>query len=414
MQLQTAYEHDNSLHQLETDLKDILVSLKQNSMRTVVVLEELDKIDDPEGLQLAAVIRYFKNLFTQAPALFFFVTDKSYFDIIASAIKRARRNRSYAVEHTFFTHRLFVGRATTDESLQFITAIVADEADRKAIAAVAETLGKPGRIDQADQLGKFVRVVLFNAANHLFDLKNQLRRFARNEEERLEGRSTSVSSFLIDDQTLPPEEAALAVLQDLIVEKSRSFEIKGGRTYANEAIGDSLYAVFNELGSNRPQKIDSFMPVSNADSADGLLLDEQLDLNEAARVRDAVHSLIGDLERGRAFQSRDAASNTFTWRDDAARAFHYVRQLQKHEESLIAELQRHTTSAKTLSTGLGQDLAVELEKRIGELREAQEPMTADAAAAEQRIVLDRYASALEHDFNLRLTSWPNMALYSNR
>jgi hypothetical protein len=223
-----------------------------------------------------------------------------------------------------------------------------------------------------------------------------------------------VSSFLIDDQTLPPEEAALAVLQDLIVEKSRSFEIKGGRTYANEAIGDSLYAVFNELGSNRPQKIDSFMPVSNADSADGLLLDEQLDLNEAARVRDAVHSLIGDLERGRAFQSRDAASNTFTWRDDAARAFHYVRQLQKHEESLIAELQRHTTSAKTLSTGLGQDLAVELEKRIGELREAQEPMTADAAAAEQRIVLDRYASALEHDFNLRLTSWPNMALYSNR
>ena len=75
-----ACSHDNSLQQLETDLKDILVSLKQHKMRTVVVMEEFDKIDDPKGLQLAAVIRYFKNLFTQAPALFFFVTDKSYFD----------------------------------------------------------------------------------------------------------------------------------------------------------------------------------------------------------------------------------------------------------------------------------------------------------------------------------------------
>jgi hypothetical protein len=405
---QTAYEHDNSLHQLETDLKDILVSLKQNNMRTVVVMEELDKIDDPEGLQLAAVIRYFKNLFTQAPALFFFVTDKSYFDIIASAIKRARRSRSYAVEHTFFTHRVFVGRPTTDESLQFITAIVADETDRKAIAAVAETLGKPGRIDQADQLGRFVRVVLFNAANHLFDLKNQLRRFARNEEELHDGRSTPVSSFLIDDQTLPPEEAALAVLQDLIVEKSRSFEIKGGRTYANEALADSLYAVFNELGSNRPQKIDSFMPVGNADSANGLLLDEQLDLNETARVRDAVYSLIGDLERGRAFQSRDTVLNTFTWRDDAARAFRYVRQLERHEEGLMAELQRHATLATALTVVVGpgavDPLARDLEKRVGELRAAQEPTTADTAAAELRVLADRYASVLTDAFNSRLFS----------
>ncbi|PYS68489.1 MAG: hypothetical protein DMF69_20095, partial [Acidobacteria bacterium] len=73
---QTALEHDNSLQQLETDLKDILASLKKNKLRAVVVMEELDKIEDEKGQQLAAVIRYFKNLFTQAPALFFFVTDK--------------------------------------------------------------------------------------------------------------------------------------------------------------------------------------------------------------------------------------------------------------------------------------------------------------------------------------------------
>ncbi|HJX92271.1 MAG TPA: P-loop NTPase fold protein [Pyrinomonadaceae bacterium] len=399
---QTALEHDNSLQQLETDLKDILASLKQNKLRTVVVMEELDKIDDPKGQQLAAVIRYFKNLFTQAPALFFFVTDKSYFDIIASAIKRARRSRSYAVEHTFFTHRIFVGRPSTEESLKFLSAIAAEEKDRKAIESVAETLGKPGRIHQADQLGRFVRVVLFNAANHLFDLKNELRRYARNEKLTINGQTSEASVFLIDEQTLPPEQAALAVFQDLIVEKSRSFEIKGGRTYANETLADSLYALFNALGSNQVQEVNSFLPTTNSESADALLLDEQLNLSEAARVREAVESLVGDLERGRAIQSREAP-NTFTWRDDAARAFRYVRQLLKHEESLIAELQRHASLLNALSDpAIPHPVSTTIEKRVIELRDAPEPLTADAALDEQRQILDSYASALSAEFSNRL------------
>ena len=68
---------DNSLHQIETDLKDILSSFAHRGIRTVFVLEELDKLKDDQGEQLEAVIRYFKNLFTQAPALFFFLTDES-------------------------------------------------------------------------------------------------------------------------------------------------------------------------------------------------------------------------------------------------------------------------------------------------------------------------------------------------
>ena len=407
---ETALEYDNSLQQLETDLKDIFASLKKNRLRTVVVMEELDKIDDPKGQQLAAVIRYFKNLFTQAPALFFFVTDKGYFDIIASAIKRARRGRSYAVEHTFFTHRIFVGRPTTEESLQFIAAITDDENDRKAIETVAQTLGKPGRIDEVAQLGRFIRVVLFYAANHLFDLKNELRRFARNTEEQRNGKPERVSSFVIDDQTtLPPEEAALAVFQDLIVEKSRSFEIKGGRAYANETLADSLYAVFNEVGSKQPQHIDSFLPMSDPDATDALLLDEQLDLREATRVREAVYSLVDDLERGRALESRDPTGNTFTWRPDAAQAFRYVRQFQKHEESLIAELLRYAALANTLPSE-GKDphpLSLELEQRVNELRKAPEPLTADFALAQQRDVLDRYSAALSDSFNARLAALGN-------
>jgi hypothetical protein len=421
---QTALEHDNSLQQLETDLKDILGELKENSFRTVVVMEELDKLNDDDGSHLAAVIRYFKNLFTQAPALFFFVTDKSYFDIVASAIKRARRKRSYAVEHTFFTHRIFVGRPTTEECLNFIEAIALDPADCKAIRDVMETLGKPSQIANVDPLGRFVRVVLFNAANHMFDLKNELRRFARNEEHVVGGgKLNRVSSFVIDDRTLPEEQQALAVFMDLIVEKFRSFEIKGGRAYANETLADSLFAVFNELGSNQPQKIDSFLPATyQATIVDGnaadknttdvhakepLLLDEQLDLSEAARVREAVHSLIGDLERGRALQSRDTTANTFTWRDDAARAFRYVRQLQKHEENLIGELQRYSSLANALTAGgdppVAHGLATMFEKRVVELRDLPEPLTADAAAAEIRQILDAYGEAVTTAFQARLT-----------
>jgi hypothetical protein len=297
-----------------------------------------------------------------------------------------------------------VGRPTTEESLKFIAAIAHDEKDRQAIEAVAQTLGKPGRIDEIDQLGRFIRVVLFNASNHLFDLKNQLRRYVRTEEQQVNGQTTRVSSFLIDEQTLPPEEGALAVFHDLIMEKTRSFEIKGGRTYANETLADSLNAVFNELGSNQAQKIDSFLPISNPESNDGLLLDEQLDLSEAARVREAVDSLISDLERGLALQGRDRKANTFTWRDNAARTFRYSRTLQKHEESLIAELQRHATLVNALlEPGMIHPLATELEQRVAELRIAPEPLTADAAAAEQRLVLDRYAEALNESFTARLT-----------
>ena len=392
---QTSIEYDNSLQQLETDLKDLLLSLKDKGLRTVVIMEELDKLDDDKGVQLAAVIRYFKNLFTQAPALFFFVTDKSYFDTIASAIKRARRKRSYAVEHTFFTHRIFVGRPTTKECLEYIAAIAKSDEDRARIQSVAAELGKPGRIDKVDQLGRFIRVVLFNAANHLFDLKNELRRYARKEGAN----GQTVTNFLIDDDTFPAEEAALAVFQDLIVEKSGSFQIKGGRAYANETLADSLYAVFNQVGSTREQIEKSFMPRSDGDADSKLLLDEQLDFAEATRIREAVISLINDLERGLAFEKRD--NGRFIWRNDAARSFRYVRQLQRHEESLIADLQKHATLVKALASDpqLVDPLATEFEAEVASIRDAPETMNADFAASRSRAVVDKYANFIDQTFD---------------
>lgn len=390
-----SFEHDNSLQQLETDLKDLLQELKDKGLRTVVVLEELDKIVDPNGHQLDKVIRYFKNLFTQAPALFFFVTDKQYFDIIASAIKHARRKGTYAVEHTFFTHRIFVGRPTTEECLSYISEIALLPQHREAIGSVAETLGKPGRIAEADELGRFIRVVMYNAANHMFDLKNQIRRFARHVESPDHGTG---ASLVIDSQTLTEEEASMAVFQDLILEKCRSFEIKGGRTYANEVLISSLFTVFNQFGSSAEQQIPHFGQ-SDTDE-DGLLLDEQLDSAEVKRVLRAVHSLLDDLERGRAL-NKEPLSPTYTWRPDAARAFRYVRQPQKHEEELIAQLNRFSALVAALYPS-EDPVTVDLPDfagRIKQLSEAPEPLPADAASGELYDALDMYVRAVEPVFH---------------
>ena len=72
---------DNSLHQVETDLREILAELarvqRANDGRARGARQDRPKT---RREQLKDVIRYFKNLFTQAPALFFFLTDKEYFD----------------------------------------------------------------------------------------------------------------------------------------------------------------------------------------------------------------------------------------------------------------------------------------------------------------------------------------------
>src|SRR5262249_22364034 len=151
---------------------------------------------------------------------------RKYFDVISKKIRDARRERSYAIQHTFFTHRIFVGRPTTQECLQFIRAATLSESDRQAIDRAASTLGKPPTTPQLFpgvptgaetvpsapryeiELGQWLRVVLFRAANHLFDLKNELRRYVEEDGEQ--------RYFGIDGNRLPEQVAPLAKFQDLI------------------------------------------------------------------------------------------------------------------------------------------------------------------------------------------------------
>lgn len=330
---------DNSVHQLENELKDVFTELYKLNLRTLVVLEELDKVDDVKGRQLDSVIRYFKNLFTQAPALFFFITDKQYYDLIETKIEQARRQRTYSVEHTFFTHRVFVNRPTVDACLDYLCQIAADPAEQEAIKAIAAANGDRVRdLDSMDLRERLIRVLLFRAEDHIFDLKNAIRGYVN----VVDGQSI----LECDEESLPLHEQALAAFQFLVERKARSFSFRGGRDYANEVLRNCLFAVFDDMDPAQERELADFSPLQGPGG-------DQLGPAEERQVTDAVASLIEDLERGRALE-RDPPR--FTWNENAAVRFKPIAELDPHEESLAQALENSAAILAVLTEGPLQDV----------------------------------------------------------
>jgi hypothetical protein len=334
---------DNSVHQLESELKDILEDLYKEKRRTVIILEELDKIDDKQGgHQLDLVIRYFKNLFTQAPALFFFVTDKSYYDLISKKIGLARQQRSYAVEHTFFTHRLFISRPRIEECLQYLIAAFLDPNDSMQVEIILKSQGNRVRgLDEMPPLEHVVRTLLFRSQDHFFDLKNEMRQFVSVD---------STGSWLeSNDDLMSKSDRALAAFQFLVEQKMRSYRFGGRNDYANEELRNYLFAVFTGLGSSEQQQIGSFYPGLGPEG-------DPLSLGERLRIIEAVNSLVEDLQRGGAINwvSSDAGTamneprgDLFLWKDQAAVSFEPVAHLEPHEQALFDDLSRMALWAKS-------------------------------------------------------------------
>jgi TPR repeat protein len=388
---------DNSLHQLESELKDILERLHRLGYRTLIVLEELDKIDDEPGDQLDAVIRYFKNLFTQAPALFFFLTDKAYYDLIAGRIEKGRRERSYAVEHTFFTQRVFVRRPGLEDCLSYLEKIMVLEDDRAEVAAVGTTQSlRVRRLDEMSDIERFVRVLLFRSQYHFFDLKAAMRPFVRITQTRNPDAEAGAAQLTksgavrglvgdaeagngeapeeagaaprtknggaprpvgdadgngdswleADDTTMPPAERALAAFHFLVEQKVQVYRIRG-LDYLNETLQSCLFAVFESLGSTEPQDVTQFYPATDSER-------DRLDLAQRERVVQAVDSLVEDLRRGHAIEMLPATQDVGTrlvWQKDSALSFVPVARLQEHEQMLqesLARLRRITDTIRTV------------------------------------------------------------------
>jgi hypothetical protein len=401
---ETTLRFDNSLQQLENDLKDILQLLYKEDIRTIVVLEELDKIDDAGGTQLDRVIRYFKNLFTQAPALFFFLADKSYFDLVESRIRKARSRRYYALEHTFFTHRLYVGRPNLQDSLDYLREASVDPHYKKLVGDLYAGDSASALSQEGERFSRFVRTLLFRSANHLFDLKNELRRYVRGVDS-----ATGRVALVVDDRSFPEDEAALSVFQDLVESKTRAYAFGRGRTYANEALQDYLYGVFQDMGSTRPQYIGSFYPRAsqevevtpeNCAAPQTTTVESPLEWDEIQRISDAVDSLVTDLSRGGAFAS--FGNNAFVWRKNPARTFHLERQLEKHEIDLLREVRRLIAELDSVSSGTpfkqripdANFLLSELRKKERTIQDAQTSVPVEVADAEKEQFQSRVERAI--------------------
>ena len=384
---------DNSLHRLEGDLKDILAGLHRLGLRTIVVLEELDKLPDDAGDQLDRVIRYFKNLFTQAPALFFFLTDKEYYDYVARKIAEARSRKTYALEHTFFTTRLFVRRPSAEDCIDYLDAVFVGPEAHEIVSLVRDTDGslRTRPLAEMTSLGEqFVRALLFMAQDHVFDLKNEIRRYVRVADDGTSWVEFNTTSFR-------PNEQARATLQFLLEQKIRSYRFGGGRDYADEVLRDCLSAVFADLDSTVEREVAHYYPRPGSEG-------DELTPGVQRQIRSAVDSLVRDLVTGGAVEQLSKTVDGVTlsvvvWREDGAAMFRPPANLEPHELELVRHLTLLTADLGTLfdyngrfqdTVALaevatqGRTLRGELAGRTESFGEASVAMTAETAAEQTR------------------------------
>ena len=151
-----------------------------------------------------------------------------------------------------------------------------------------------------------LRVLLFQSQNHLFDLKNEMRRFLSVDE--------AGSRLVFDDGSMPEQEQAVAALQFVLEQKALLYRFGGGRDYANEVLRNCLSDVFAEIGSDEVWRVGE--------------VPDDLRAAERTRIGEAVGSLLADLERGGAIERREDA---FVWRP--VLAFSPAPVLEPHEHA---------------------------------------------------------------------------------
>jgi hypothetical protein len=93
---------DLSVATLDRVLPMLIERLRSAGLAPVFVVDELDKVEDLPG-RIFGMVRHLKKLVAEN-AFFCFLTDRSYFEEVALASAA----RAFPIEHTYYTHRLFV------------------------------------------------------------------------------------------------------------------------------------------------------------------------------------------------------------------------------------------------------------------------------------------------------------------
>lgn len=113
---------DRTVQTLDRDLPLVIERIRQTGLAPVFVIDELDKLDDPDR-KIAEIIGRLKHLVADY-GFFCFLTGRDYFD----RIERKVRDEAYPSEHTYFSARLLVLNRPSD-LFDYFQGIIAGDGD---------------------------------------------------------------------------------------------------------------------------------------------------------------------------------------------------------------------------------------------------------------------------------------------
>jgi Cdc6-like AAA superfamily ATPase len=161
------YAFDNSIGNLEADLEDVHHALGRDRATAVYVIDELDKIDVQ---QVIDVLKFFKNLFTLSGAVFIFVggeeiarrfepvqpSDGSHADSEDAPEGVLYRPKEY----TYFTSQYFLARPESQDLRKFLDEIMALSSEGESESRLLDSLKT---------------LLIFEARGDFFDLLQRIR-----------------------------------------------------------------------------------------------------------------------------------------------------------------------------------------------------------------------------------------------
>ena len=258
----------------------------------------------------------------QATAIFLFITDKQYFDLVEGRIDTARRQRTYAIEHTFFTHRVFVRRPGLEDCLRFLKEVTAfDSGDtRSSFHADVDAVGKHDkrvrRLEEMKPLEQFVRLLLYRSQYHFFDLKTVMRQYVQDDAGRVYLRA--------NDTTVPRSDRALASFR--FPDRAKACVITASSVVTTRMKACRTVCSLSSMTCTRPSRSrcrDSTRakPTTTLEPDQRRAVDH-LDLYQRQAIEKAVDELVDDLALGQAAEvvASGQPGAVLTWRKERAAA----------------------------------------------------------------------------------------------
>ncbi|MYG94052.1 MAG: AAA family ATPase [Acidimicrobiia bacterium] len=354
---------DLSDETLEFELRRSLAELADEGRRVIFVLDELDKLhwdgDEPSGIEdspVFAILTSLKNFFMLGNAVYIFITDNEFFE----RVSLEQRSGSYALSHTIFSDRIYVGPLHYSE--------LEDLIDR----SIRE---KPAVKDY----DRFQNFVCWESKNHAFDAIQVLGAFVENHNQKAVLAPTQSGEIdgVWQEGSLPSDWLTKAALQKHVgVAYGEARRSGQGEALYNRSLWESLHAVAVTLLESKTVAV----------AEEGILdlpgrFIDSLPADDVIGVSDAVQRMLLRMERHRAVQ--EEAGEDESEYDDTNTEIFKTRQAQcyrlasdvAYPPSTIASESVLLPSEQTLIESMNRlETAVKLSRDITTLTENQMQM----------------------------------------